>query len=101
MVQIAFYRFFGHITNSLYNIFQLVKKKQCYPIIHIDLLEFTIQGADFKNNQITKQLNSFILTNRKVETKLYLLPIGPLELIQTLYQGSNQRNIFPLFFLVR
>ena len=29
-------------------------------------------GADFKNNQTI-----FIWTNRKVESKLYLLPIGP------------------------
>ena len=33
-------------------------------------------GADYKNNETTKQLNNF-WTNRKVETKLYLLPIGP------------------------
>ena len=33
--------------------------------------------ADFKNNQTTKQLTIFIWTNRKVETKIYLLPIGP------------------------
>ena len=35
-----------------------------------------VLGADFKNNQTTKKLNNFILTNRKVETKLYLFPIG-------------------------
>ena len=38
-------------------------------------------GADFRNNQTTKQLNNFIWTNRKVETKLYLLPIGPNKII--------------------
>ena len=36
-----------------------------------------LQGADFKNNQTTKQLNNFIWANRKVELKLNLLPIGP------------------------
>ena len=35
-------------------------------------------GADFKNNQTTKQVNKSIQTNRKLETKLYLLPIGPI-----------------------
>ena len=34
-------------------------------------------GADCKNSQTTKQLNNFIWTNRKVETKLHLLHIGP------------------------
>ena len=38
-------------------------------------------GADFKNKQTTKQLNKFIQTNRKVETKLYLLPIGPFKVV--------------------
>ena len=40
-------------------------------------------GADFKNNQKTKQLNNFIWTNRNVETKLYLLPIaiGPNRIV--------------------
>ena len=33
-------------------------------------------GADCKNKQTTKQLNNFIWTNRKVDTKLDLLPIG-------------------------
>ena len=41
-----------------------------------------LQGADFQNNQTTKQLNSFIWTNGKVETKLYLLPIGPNKIVQ-------------------
>ena len=49
-----------------------------------------MQGADFKNNQTTKQqnkyrtkniivflLNNFIWTNRKGETILYLLIISP------------------------
>jgi len=39
------------------------------------------QGTDFKSKQTTKQLNNFIWTNRKVETKLYLLPIGPNEFV--------------------
>ena len=38
-------------------------------------------GADFKNIQTTKQLNNFIWTNRKVETKMYLLPIGPKRIV--------------------
>ena len=38
-------------------------------------------GADFKNNQTTKQLNNSIWANRKVETKLYLLPIGPIRIV--------------------
>ena len=42
---------------------------------------FRTLGADFKNNQITKQLNNSILTNRKVEKKLYLLPIGPNRIV--------------------
>ena len=42
---------------------------------------FFILGADFKNNQTTKQLNNLIWTNRKVETKLYLLPIGPNQIV--------------------
>ena len=43
----------------------------------LDLFATVLQGEDFKNNQTTKQLNKFIQTNRKVETKPYLLPIGP------------------------
>ena len=43
----------------------------------IQFIYIIAQGADFKNNQTTKQLNKFIQTNGKVETKLYLLPIGP------------------------
>ena len=39
------------------------------------------QGADFKNNQTTKQLNNVIQPNRKVETTLYLLPIGPNKIV--------------------
>ena len=34
------------------------------------------QGANFKNNKTTKQAFQFIWTNRNVELKLYLLPIG-------------------------
>jgi len=58
-----------------------------------------IPGADFKNNQTTKQefhqehhcslLNNFNWTYRKIETKLYLLPIGPNKTVQ---QENN--NIF-------
>ena len=36
-----------------------------------------VQGADFKNNQKQNNYTIFIWTNRKVETKLHLLPIGP------------------------
>ena len=39
--------------------------------------QYPFLGADFKNTQTTKQLNKLIWTNRKVESKLYLLPIGP------------------------
>ena len=38
-------------------------------------------GSDFKNNQSTKQLSNLIWDNRKVETKLYLLPIGPNKIV--------------------
>ena len=48
------------------------------------LIIFRPLGADFKNNQTTKQLNNFIWTNRKVETKLYLLPIGPNKMFNCL-----------------
>ena len=37
----------------------------------------TSLGADFKNNQTTKQLNNFYLDQKEGRTKLYLLPIGP------------------------
>ena len=43
--------------------------------------EFEVLGADFKNNQKTKQLKKFIQTNRRVETKFYLLPIGPNKVV--------------------
>ena len=36
-----------------------------------------VLGADFKNNQSTKQLNNFIWTKSKIKTTLSLLPIGP------------------------
>ena len=42
---------------------------------NIHYFQFTLE-ADLKNNQTIKKLN-IIWTNRKVETKLYLLPIGP------------------------
>ena len=51
-----------------------------------------ILGADLKNNQTTKQLNNFILTNRKVETKLSLHPIGPSIVdcrVKSLVYGPN------------
>ena len=35
-----------------------------------------ILGADFKNNQTTKQLNSYIWTNRKQVKFCLYLPIG-------------------------
>ena len=38
-------------------------------------------GADFKNNQTTIIIKQFIWTNREVETKLYLLPIGPNRIV--------------------
>ena len=60
--------FLSDSSASFRNSSSTLKKK-------ISILVFL--GADFKNNQTTKQLNSFIWTNRKVETKLYLLPIGP------------------------
>ena len=47
------------------------------PSIYLCEKIFIRLWADFKNNQTTKQLNIFILTNRKEETKLYLVPIGP------------------------
>ena len=34
------------------------------------------QGADFKNNKTTKQLNKFIWTNRKQVKFCFYLPIG-------------------------
>ena len=34
-------------------------------------------GADFKNNQTTKQLNNLIWTNRKQGKFCFHLPIGP------------------------
>ena len=45
------------------------------------LMNSSNQVADFINNQTTKQLNNYIWTNRKVETKLYLLPIGPYRIV--------------------
>ena len=52
-----------------------LKKKK---IKNSEILQKFYQGADFKNNQITIQLNNFYFDQyRKVETKLYLLPIGP------------------------
>ena len=33
--------------------------------------------ADFKNNQTTKQVNNYILTNRKQVKFCFYLPIGP------------------------
>ena len=39
------------------------KEKKKILILSIDIPY--IQGADFKNNQTTKQLNNFIWTNRK------------------------------------
>ena len=41
-------------------------------------VEIFHSGSGFKINQATKQLNN---TNRKVETKLNLLPIGPNKII--------------------
>ena len=39
-------------------------------------------GVDLKNNQTTKQLNSlFIPIGRYIETKLFLLPIGPNKIV--------------------
>ena len=35
------------------------------------------QGADFKNNQTTKQVNNYIWTNRKQVKFCFYLPIGP------------------------
>ena len=34
-------------------------------------------GADFKNNQTTKQVNNSIWTNRKQVKFCFYLPIGP------------------------
>ena len=51
-------------------------------ILNSGLIFCFIQGADFKNNQTTKQLDKFIHTNRKVETKLYLLPFGPNKVVK-------------------
>ena len=54
------------------------------PIIYKKMVKFSTkydQAAYFKNNQRTKQLNNFIWTNRKVETKLYMLPIGPIRIV--------------------
>ena len=48
------------------------------------LLFYTFSGSRFENNQTTNQLNNFIWTNRKVETKLYLLPIGSINLLNCL-----------------
>ena len=36
-----------------------------------------LQGADFKNNQTTKQVNNSIWTNRKQVKFCFYLPIGP------------------------
>ena len=49
------------------------KLADCFPIDDL--------GTDFKNNQTTKQSNNFIWTNRNVETKLYLLSIGPNNIV--------------------
>ena len=38
-------------------------------------------GADFKNNQPTKQLTNFIWTNRKQVKCCFYLPIGPIRIV--------------------
>ena len=39
-------------------------------------------GAEFKNNQTTKQLNNFIWTNRNQVKFCFYLPIGPNRIVQ-------------------
>ena len=51
------------------------------------------QGADFKNNQTTNQLNNSIWAHRKVETKLYLLPIGQKKIKNPLPEETHPRNV--------
>ena len=65
------------------------------------------RGADLKNNQTTKQLNNSIWANRKVETKLYLLPIGPKKLfvffpLPVLSAVSTTKSLnFPIHTLLK
>ena len=68
-----------------------------------------MQGADFKNNQTTKQqnkyrtkniivflLNNFIWTNRKGETILYLLIISPNKIVCTNRKVETKLYLLPI-----
>ena len=43
----------------------------------LQYISVRLQGADFKNNQTTKQVNNYIWTNRKRVKFCFYLPIGP------------------------
>ena len=67
---------FSESNSQLFSKLCTLSKHSVYFVEKIPNL-FGVLGADFKNNHTTKQLNNFIWTNRKVELKLYMLPIGP------------------------
>ena len=54
-----------------------VQKIPCSPLLCRLLLLLCHLGADFKNNQTTKQVNNSIWTNRKQVKFCFYLPIGP------------------------
>ena len=54
-----------------------IKKKNVVCMDHL-IVKHEYTGSGFKkNNQTTKQLDNSIWADKKVETKFYLLPIGP------------------------
>ena len=69
-------------------------KKYCITLIHSRTVFILIQGADFKNNQTTKQVNNSIWTNRKQANENIFLEIDPcgvykVVLSAQLHNGGN------------
>ena len=54
-----------------------IKRELSFSRLLINVRIFNPQGADFKNNQTTKQVNNSIWTNRKQVKFCFYLPIGP------------------------